>query len=401
MKISDRINKVHYSAVRSLSPYAEKAEKLGKKIYHLNIGAPDVYVPDVYYDTFENLKRGPLPYAPSQGILELREATSNYYKSRNINFDASDIYITMGASEALMFTFQTITDPGDAVLTTDPFYTNYNTIFEQLDIKVTTFPTDPKEAFAIPSESEIEKEITKDTKAILLSNPTNPTGALYSKEEIKRIVNIAKKYNLFIVSDEVYREFIYDGNDYTSFGEIEGIEDNLILIDSISKRFGACGARVGSVASKNKEFLDGINKLCNCRLAAPTIEQMAAAALYGIDKEYFIEVNKEYERRRDVIYEELISIPGVEVKKPKGAFYVMPKLPVDDTEKFSKWLLEDFDVDGDTVMFAPASGFFKNPEDGRQMIRIAFILNVSAIKKSMNILRNGLEAYNKLWIEKK
>lgn len=401
MKLSNRINKVHYSAVRSLSPYADKAVKAGKKIYHLNIGAPDIPVPDVYYETFENLERGALPYAPSAGLPELREATANYYKNRNINFEPEDIYITMGASEALMFTFQTIADDGDTVLTTNPFYTNYNTIFEQLNIEVSAFPTDPDKGFAIPEEDEIEKCVKDNTIAILLSNPTNPTGALYSKKEIERIVNVAKRHNIYIVADEVYREFIYDDNDYTSFGEIPGIEENLILIDSISKRFGACGARVGSVASKNKEFLDGINKLCNCRLAAPTIEQLAASRLYGIDKEYFENVNKEYQRRRDVIYEELISIPGVTVKKPKGAFYVMPKLPVDDTEKFAKWLLEEFDVDGETVMFAPASGFYKNPEEGKQMVRIAFVLNVDAIKKSMQILRLGLEAYNSLWIEKK
>lgn len=401
MKLSKRIGNVHYSAVRSLSPYADRAVKAGKKIYHLNIGAPDVPVPDEYYETFENLERGALPYAPSDGMPELREATSKYYKNRNINFEPEDIYITMGASEALMFTFQTIADDGDTVLTTNPFYTNYSTIFEQLNIEISAFPTDPDKGFAIPEEDAIENCVLDNTVAILLSNPTNPTGALYSREEIERIVSVAKRHNLYIVADEVYREFIYDNNDYTSFGEIAGIEENLILIDSISKRFGACGARVGSVASKNKEFLDGINKLCNCRLAAPTIEQLAAARLYGISTDYFETVNKEYQRRRDVIYEELIAIPGVTVKKPKGAFYVMPKLPVDDTEKFAKWLLEEFDVDGETVMFAPASGFFKDPEDGKQMVRIAFVLNEDAIRRSMKILRLGLEAYNSLWIKKR
>lgn len=393
MKLSKRIEKVEYTAIRKLTPYADKARKEGKKIYALNIGAPDTDVPDVYYETFKTFKKGPLPYTNAQGHPELREATAKYYKNRNIKFDADDIYITSGASEAILFTFQVIANEGDAVLTTDPFYTNYMTVFDQLGVELDAFKTDPDKGFALPEEEEIEKHINDKTVAILLSNPTNPTGALYSEEEINRIVNLAKKHDLYIVADEVYREFVYDGNNYKSFGEVEGIEENLILIDSISKRFGACGARVGSVASKNKRFNDGINKLCNCRLAASTIEQVAAAKLYGIDKSYFEEVNKEYQKRRDVIYEELISIPGVTVKKPKGAFYVMPKLPVDDTEKFAIWMIENFDIDGETIMFAPAKGFFKNKEDGKQMIRLAFILNVDAIKKSMRILREGIKAY--------
>ncbi|MFR8926948.1 pyridoxal phosphate-dependent aminotransferase [Peptoniphilus senegalensis] len=393
MKLSKRIEKVEYTAIRKLTPYADKARKEGKKIYALNIGAPDTDVPDVYYETFKTFKKGPLPYTNAQGHPELREATAKYYKNRNIKFDADDIYITSGASEAILFTFQVIANEGDAVLTTDPFYTNYMTVFDQLGVELDAFKTDPDKGFALPEEEEIEKHINDKTVAILLSNPTNPTGALYSEEEIDRIVNLAKKHDLYIVADEVYREFVYDGNTYKSFGEVEGIEENLILIDSISKRFGACGARVGSVASKNKRFNDGINKLCNCRLAASTIEQVAAAKLYGIDKSYFEEVNKEYKKRRDVIYEELISIPGVTVKKPKGAFYVMPKLPVDDTEKFAIWMIENFDIDGETIMFAPARGFFKNKEDGKQMVRLAFILNIDAIKKSMRILREGIKAY--------
>lgn len=393
MKLSERIEKIEYSAIRKLTPYAERAKKEGKKIYELNIGAPDVDVPDVFYESFQNFRRGPLPYAHAQGLLELREATANYYKNRNIHFDADDIFITSGASEAILFTFQVIADEGDIVLTTDPFYTNYMTVFEQLGIGLETFKTDPDKGFALPDEEEIERHISDKTVAILLSNPTNPTGALYSEEEILRIVKIAKKHDLFIIADEVYREFVYDGNAYKSFGEVEGIEENLVLIDSISKRFGACGARIGSLASKNERFKDGINKLCNCRLAASTIEQVAAAKLYGIDKTYFEEVNKEYQKRRDVIYEELIKIPGVSVKKPKGAFYVMPKLPVDDTEKFAIWLIENFDIDGETLMFAPAEGFFKNKEEGRKMIRLAFVLNTDALRKSMRILREGIEAY--------
>ncbi|MET3617816.1 aspartate aminotransferase [Peptoniphilus olsenii] len=394
MKISQRVQRVEYSAIRKLSPLAEKAKKEGKKIYHLNIGAPDVDVPDVYYETFQNVEKGPLPYAPSEGLESLRVAISNYYKNKNINYSPDEIIITNGGSEALLFAVEAVADAGDEIITTDPFYSNYNTVFQQLNVSISAFKTSPETGFAIPSKEEIEKNVSDKSAAILLSNPTNPTGAMYSKDELMRICEIAKEHDLFIIADEVYREFIYDDNNYISFGEIEDIEDRLILVDSISKRFAACGARIGSIACKNKEFMSAIGKLATSRLAVATIEQMAAAKLYEETDEYFEKVNREYQSRRDTIYEELIKIPGVKVEKPRGAFYIMPILPVDDSEDFAKWLLESFDIDGETLMLAPADGFFKNPLDGKNMVRIAFILNNESIKKSMRILREGLEEYN-------
>lgn len=394
MKISQRVERVEYSAIRKLSPIAKKAEEAGKKIYHLNIGAPDIDVPDIYFDSFKNVERGALPYAPSEGIKELREAISKYYKDRNINYAPDEIIITSGASEALLFAVEAVADYNDEIITTDPFYTNYNTVFQQLNVNIETFKTKPETGFAIPDKETIQKAVTDKSVAILISNPTNPTGAMYSREELERICEVAIENDLFIIADEVYREFIYDGNEFISFGEIPGIEDRLILVDSISKRFAACGARIGSIASKNKEFMAAMGKLTTSRLAVATLEQVAAAKLYEETDEYFKKVNKEYQKRRDTIYEELNKIPGVSVEKPRGAFYIMPTLPVKDSEDFAKWLLESFDINGETIMIAPANGFFKNPEDGKSMVRLAFILNSDKIKKSMRILKEGLKEYN-------
>ncbi|MGI5949707.1 pyridoxal phosphate-dependent aminotransferase [Peptoniphilus sp.] len=394
MKISQRVERVEYSAIRKLSPIAKRAEEAGKKIYHLNIGAPDIDVPDIYFDTFKNIERGALPYAPSEGIKELREAISKYYKDRNINYAPDEIIITSGASEALLFAVEAVADYNDEIITTDPFYTNYNTVFQQLNVNIETFKTKPETGFAIPDKETIEKAVTDKSVAVLISNPTNPTGAMYSREELERICEVAIENDLFIIADEVYREFIYDGNEFVSFGELPGIEDRLILVDSISKRFAACGARIGSIASKNKEFMAAMDKLTTSRLAVATLEQVAAAKLYEETDEYFKKVNEEYQKRRDTIYEELNKIPGVSVEKPRGAFYIMPTLPVEDSEDFAKWLLESFDVDGETIMVAPANGFFKNPEDGKSMVRLAFILNNDKIKKSMRILKEGLKEYN-------
>ena len=394
MKISQRVQRVEYSAIRKLTPVAKKAEENGKKIYHLNIGAPDIEVPDVYFESFKNVEKGALPYAPSRGIEELRNAISKYYNDRNIKYTPDDIIITSGASEAILFAVEAVADYDDEIITTDPFYTNYNTVFQQLNVNIETFKTSPEDGFKIPDKETIEKSVTDKSVAILISNPTNPTGAMYSREELERICEVAVENNLFIIADEVYREFIYDGNQFISFGELEGIEDRLILVDSISKRFAACGARIGSIASKNKEFMAAMDKLTTSRLAVATLEQIAAAKLYEETDSYFKRVNEEYKSRRDTIYEELNKIPGVKVEKPKGAFYIMPTLPVEDSEDFAKWLLESFDIDGETLMVAPASGFFKNPEDGKSMVRLAFVLGNEKIKKSMKILKEGLKEYN-------
>ncbi|MDO5717290.1 MAG: pyridoxal phosphate-dependent aminotransferase, partial [Tissierellia bacterium] len=392
----NRVQNLKISAIRRLSPYANEAKERGIKVYHLNIGAPDVQVPEEYFDSISNFKDRVLKYAPSPGLDFMREATANYYQSKNINIQKDEVFITNGASEALNFALMTVGNPGDEIITSNPFYSNYKNFFDQLELTMNVFETSEENGFQLPSEEDIEKVISEKSVAILLSNPCNPTGAVYSKDEIQRIVNVAKRYDLYIIADEVYREFVYEGLEYTSFGEIEGIEDRLILLDSISKRFGACGARIGSIASKNKDFLAQINKLCAGRLAVPTLEQYGAAALYSADEEYFKEVNEEYLKRRDTIYEELKKIEGVEVYKSKGAFYVMPTLPIKDAEDFAKWLLTDFNVDGETVMMAPGDGFYYNSDHGKNQVRLAFVLNCEDIKKAMRILALGLKEYQSL-----
>lgn len=394
MKISQRAKKIEFSAIRKLTPYAQEAKKRGKKVYHLNIGAPDVEVPQAFFEAIGDFKGRVLKYPAAAGIEELRIAWSKYYKRRKLKFEPEDIYITSGASEALLLVLMTIADEGEEIITTNPFYSNYKTFVDQLNLKINAFNTSPDNGFALPSKEEIESVISEKSVAFLISNPTNPTGAVYSKEELERIKELAIKHDMYIITDEVYREFVYDGLEYTSFAEIEGIEDRLILLDSISKRFGACGARIGAIAAKNPDVLTSINKLSTGRLAVPTLEQIGAAALFDSDEAYFKEVNDEYLKRRNTIYEELKKIDGVSVYKPKGAFYIMPTLPVDDAEDFAKWLLTDFDLDGETLMMAPADGFFYNSYEGKNKVRLAFVLNVNDIKKSMNILKEGLRKYN-------
>lgn len=395
MKLSNRISALPFSAIRKLTPYAEAAKKAGKKIYHLNIGAPDVQTPKIFFDAIKEADLDVLTYAPSKGLPELIEATSNYYKDWGINYEPEDIVITTGGSESLLFAILAIADEGDEILTCEPFYANYSSFSYETGTKINTFSTSVQDGFHMPAKEEIEKAITPKTKAILLSNPSNPTGAVYREDELRMLADLAKKHDLYILSDEVYREFTFDGAEFKSFATFEDISDRVIVLDSISKRFSACGARIGTIASKNKEIMQACVKLVTGRLAAPTLEQIGAAALYGIDPSYYKEVQKEYERRRDCIYEELNKIEGVTTYKPGGAFYIMPEIPVDDAEKFAIWMLEEFEVDGETVMMAPAGGFYQNTEKGKSQIRLAFVLNCDDLRRACHILKLGIEAYNK------
>lgn len=395
MKLSNRISALPFSAIRKLTPYAEAAKKAGKKIYHLNIGAPDVQTPKIFFDAIKEADLDVLTYAPSKGLPELIEATSNYYKDWGINYEPEDIVITTGGSESLLFAILAITDEGDEILTCEPFYANYSSFSYETGTKINTFSTSVQDGFHMPAKEEIEKAITPKTKAILLSNPSNPTGAVYREDELRMLADLAKKHDLYILSDEVYREFTFDGAEFKSFATFEDISDRVIVLDSISKRFSACGARIGTIASKNKEIMQACVKLVTGRLAAPTLEQIGAAALYGVDSSYYKEVQKEYERRRDCIYEELNKIEGVTTYKPGGAFYIMPEIPVDDAEKFAIWMLEEFEVDGETVMMAPAGGFYQNTEKGKSQIRLAFVLNCDDLRRACHILKLGIEAYNK------
>ncbi|RVU55879.1 pyridoxal phosphate-dependent aminotransferase [Anaerosphaera multitolerans] len=397
MNISQRIKEVPYSAIRKLTPFADKAKADGKKVYHLNIGAPDTKTPDEFFDAIKNTNLKTLDYAPSKGLKSLMEKTCEYYKARGADFDPNkDIIITTGASEALVFALIAVSELGQKILTSNPFYSNYYTIFRQCGLNPVTFDTKVEDGYRLPDYETIKNAVTEDTAAILISNPSNPTGTVYTEEELRRIVRVAKEKDLFIIADEVYSEFIFDGKTFMSFASIEGIEDRLIILDSISKRFGACGARIGSLICKNQELMTEVIKLATGRLAVSTIDQIGATALYNVDESYFKEVNEEYEKRRNLIYEELKKIEGVKVYKPEGAFYIMPDLPIKDADDFAMWLLTEFDVDGETIMIAPADGFYHDSNEGKSKVRLAYVINQKDLKRAIEILGIALKEYRKL-----
>ena len=393
MHLSDRIKALKISPIRRLIPYADEAKAHGKKVYHLNIGQPDIKTPEEYFNAIKNFHPSTVAYQPSQGIPELREAISNYYKAMNVNYEPNEVYVTCGGSEALQFVVMIICDPGDEILVPEPFYANYNTFAKLALAKLRPIPTKAETGFHLPSESEIEKLITPKTRAFWVSHPCNPTGVSYTHDEINMLVHLAKKHDLYIIADEVYREFIYEAGTFMSFGEAEDALDRVIMIDSVSKRFSACGARIGCIAIKNKEFLAEVMKLCQGRLSVSAVEQVGAAALYKTPKSYLQEVNKEYKMRRDVLYHGLKEIDGVVCHEPKGAFYTMVKLPVDDSEKFIIWMLQNFDINGETTMAAPGSGFYAEPGLGLDEVRMAYVLKSEDLKKALNILKHALAAY--------
>lgn len=393
MKLSNRVLAMQESPIRKLVPYAEAAKKEGKTVYHLNIGQPDIETPAAFMEAVRSFDNPVIKYSFSQGDPELIHAIMDYYKGYDMNFEEDEILITNGGSEALLFAIIAICDPEDEIIVPEPFYTNYNGFSGGVSVNIKPITTTAENGFHLPTKEEIVAKIGPKTKAILFSNPGNPTGVVYTKEEVQMLADIAKEHNLYIISDEVYREFVYDGLDYTSFGNIEGIEDRVILVDSVSKRYSACGARIGSLASKNKEFRTQVLKLCQSRLCVPTLEQVGSTALYKVEKSYLDEVHEEYDRRRNIVYNTLKSIDGIICEKPTGAFYVVAKLPIEDAEDFVIWMLKDFDLDGETVMFAPAAGFYSTPGLGKNEIRIAYVLNEDSLKKAMQILKVGLEQY--------
>ncbi|EEA85137.1 MULTISPECIES: pyridoxal phosphate-dependent aminotransferase [Peptacetobacter] len=393
---SNRVTAMQASPIRKLVPFATAAKADGVKVYHLNIGQPDIKTPRGFFDAVKNFDDEVLEYAVSQGIPELIEALQDYYKTYDMHFDKDELLITNGGSEALLFAMMATCDPGDKLLIPEPFYTNYNGFGQCVNVGVAPITTKAENGFHLPSKEEILSKIDDKVKAILLSNPGNPTGAIYSKEELEMIAEIAIEKDLWIISDEVYREFVYDGLEYTSFGNLKQVEDRVIIIDSVSKRYSACGARIGSIASKNKELIAQIMKLCQGRLCVPTLEQIGAVELYKTPVSYFKEVNDEYRKRRDVLYSELMKVDGVICEKPTGAFYIVAKLPVDNAEDFVKWMLTEFRVDNETVMATPAEGFYATPGLGRDEIRLAYILKEEDLRKAAKILKEGLEAYVKL-----
>jgi len=392
--ISNKGKNMPESPIRKLVPFSEKAIKAGKKIYHLNIGQPDIKTPQVALDAVTNNKLKVIAYSRSEGSQEYREKISNYYKKNEIPVEANDIIVTTGGSEALLFAMGTIADQGDEIIIPEPFYANYNGFATASGVKIVPVISKIEDNFALPSISEFEKLITPKTRAIIICNPGNPTGYLYSKEEIQKLATIVLKHDLFLVADEVYREFTYDGVEHYSILQEESLAQNGIIIDSVSKRYSMCGARIGCLVSKNKEIISTALKFAQARLSPPTYAQIASEAALETPQSYFDEVIVEYKERRDTLVKHLQEIPNVKVGIPKGAFYCIAELPVKNSDDFAQWLLEEFDLDGETIMVAPAAGFYSSPGVGLNQIRIAYVLKKEDLIKSVEILKVALEQYS-------
>ena len=392
-KISTKGTNMPESPIRKLVPYAEQAKKDGKKVYHLNIGQPDIETPQVALDAVKNFSKQVVEYSHSAGFESYRKGLASYYQSLDINISYDELMITTGGSEALLFALNSCLDSGDEVIIPEPFYANYNGFSASAGIKVKPISTSINNGFALPPIEEFEKLITNKTKAILICNPGNPTGYLYSLEELETLRDLVKKHDLFLFADEVYREFAYDGNSHISVLNLDGLEDNAVVIDSTSKRYSMCGIRVGCIVSKNKDVINTALKFAQARLSPPTFGQVAGEAALSTPKSYFDDVIKEYVSRRDLLVDGLNQIPGVLCPKPKGAFYAIAELPVDNAEKFAQWLLEEFDYNNETLMVAPAAGFYSTDGEGYNQVRIAYVLNLDSLKKAIKCLEEALKLY--------
>lgn len=381
------------SPIRKLVPYAENAKKMGRKVYHLNIGQPDINTPQVALDAVKHADFKVLEYARSEGSETYRIKLAEYYKKHNIQVTAQDIIVTTGGSEALLFCLGSIADEGDEIIIPEPFYANYNGFSTASGIRVVPIISSIENDFALPPIEEFEKLITPKTKAVLICNPGNPTGYLYSKEEIQQLKDLVLKHDIFLISDEVYREFVYEGIRHNSVMSVSGMEQNAIMIDSVSKRYSMCGARIGCVVSRNKEVIQTVLKFAQARLSPPTYALIASEAALDTPETYFREVNEEYFLRRNTLIESLHKIPNVKVSVPKGAFYCIAELPVKDSDHFAQWMLEHFEDKGETVMVAPASGFYSTPGSGKNQIRIAYVLNTESLKRSVELIHLALEKY--------
>ena len=395
-KISHKGKLMPESPIRKLVPYSEIAKKKGNKVYHLNIGQPDIKTPEVAMKAVKNLDLTILEYSHSAGNESYRKKLAAYYTNQGIPVKTEDIIITTGGSEALMFAMGSTMDQGDEIIIPEPFYANYNGFSTASGINVVPVISTIETGFALPAIADFEKLITPKTKAILICNPGNPTGYLYSKEEIMQLADLVKKHDLFLISDEVYREFTYDGDIHYSVMNVPGLEEYAIMIDSVSKRYSMCGARIGCIVSKNKELMTTAMKFAQARLSPPTIEQIASEAALDTPQSYFDEVISEYRERRDTLIEELNKIEGVIVSKPKGAFYCIAQLPIDNADKFAQWLLESYDLNGETVMVAPAAGFYSTPGMGLSQVRIAYVLKKEDLVSAVRILKAAIPVYNAL-----
>ena len=394
-ELSKIMTNMEVSSVRKLSKYADTAKAAGKKVYHLNIGQPDLPAPLEYYERIREFNEATVEYMPSQGLPELLKAMEDFYRGHGFSFRAENIAVTTGGSEAVLMTLLALTNPGDEFIVFEPYYSNYNTYFTISGATPVPVRTSVANGFHIDREA-LEAQITHRTKGIWVTNPGNPTGTVLTAEELRMIADVAKQNGLYIVSDEVYREIVFDGRQITSFGFLEDIHDRLVIIDSASKRFSACGARIGTIVCKNKELFNLIFKLCQGRLSVSTVEQHGALGLYEAGYRVINQVRDEFEKRRNVVYDALRQVPGVECNKPEGAFYMMCKLPVEDAAEYLIWMLEEFDVDGETVMAAPGEGFYATKGLGKDEIRLAFTLECSLLEKAVSILAKGLEEYNKV-----
>ncbi|MDX9932098.1 MAG: pyridoxal phosphate-dependent aminotransferase [Bacteroidales bacterium] len=391
--ISKKAQNMPASPIRKLVPFSDAAKKRGVKVYHLNIGQPDIATPDVAMDAIRNFSQKVVEYSHSAGILSYRQKLVGYYAKNNIHITPDDIIVTSGGSEAILIALSTIMDPDDELIVPEPFYANYNGFSVNCGVKNVPIPSKIDNGFALPAIEEFEKVITPKTKAILVCNPNNPTGYLYSKEEIETLGRLAKKHDLYLLADEVYREFIYGDAKHFSVMELEGLDQNCILVDSVSKRYSACGFRIGAMISKNKQVMAAAMKFAQARLSPPTFGQVASEAAIETPESYFTEVKAEYVARRNIVVDAINKMEGAFCPNPKGAFYVVARLPIDDSDKFCQWLLEDFNLNGDTVMLAPATGFYSTPGMGKDEVRISYVLNVTDMKRSMEILEAALKAY--------
>ncbi|MBR4437614.1 MAG: pyridoxal phosphate-dependent aminotransferase [Bacteroidales bacterium] len=381
------------SPIRKLVPFADDAKKRGVKVFHLNIGQPDIDSPECVMEAIRNIHLNNLAYSNSAGIESYRKGLAGYYNKLGINVDYKDVIVTTSGSESVLFAMSVICNPGDEVVVMEPFYTNYRAFAVQNGVTLVPISTKIDDGFQVPPIEEFDKYITPKTKAILICNPGNPTGTLYSKESLQKLGEIVKKHDIFLLSDEVYREFCYSDVPHFSAMQLEGLEQNVMLLDSVSKRYSMCGARIGCIVSKNKEVMAALLKFAQSRLCSPVVEQIAAEAALDTPKEYFAAVKAEYIHRRDVMIDLLNKIPGVFTPKPMGAFYTIARLPVDDAEKFAKWMLEEFNYNGETTMVAPAAGFYATPGRGTDEVRLAYVLKVEDIEHAIKCLEEGLKVY--------
>ena len=394
MNISLRAQNMPQSPIRKLAKYADAAKRNGIHVYHLNIGQPDIKTPQCAIEAVRNMSHDILEYSPSQGTKSLRTKMVGYYAEYGIDLSPDEIIVTTGGSEAVMFAYMACLNPGDEIIVTDPSYANYMAFAISCGAVVKSVKTSIEDGFRLPPIERFEEQITPKTKAILICNPNNPTGYLYTKQEMFQIRDLVKKYNLYLFSDEVYREFIYTKRPYISACHLEGIEDNVVLIDSVSKRYSECGIRIGALITKNKEIRKAVMKFCQARLSPPLIGQIIAEASLSTPEEYMEEVYDEYLSRRNFLIDGLNQIPGVYSPTPMGAFYTMAKRPVDDAEKFCIWCLSDFSYEGQTIMMAPGNGFYSTPDAGKQEVRLAYVLNKDDLAKALIVLRKALETYN-------